>query len=198
MSRAGRRRAASEMTAEAMTSDERAEAVLGELFSAEAANVYAVLDGASVPGLVPRLYDARPEFECLYRGELEPDIAEVAPYLVRLDPDEEFADWVVREDWGRHWGVFAASDEDLPGLCRHLRTLLTVYDPEGRPLLFRYYDPRVLRLYLPTCNQQELQTVFGPVVSYLLEDEDPKNLLRFQFMGGTLRQERHALEEEEG
>jgi hypothetical protein len=32
-------------------------------------------------------------------------------------------------------------------------------------LLFRYYDPRVLRVYLPSCRPSELETVFGPVVS---------------------------------
>lgn len=181
-----------------MTAEERAEAVLDALFSEEAANVYAVLDGASVEGLVPRLYDARPEFECLYRGELEPDMAEVAPYLVRLDPEAEFAEWVVREGWGRHWGVFAAADADLRDVRRHLRTLLTVYDPAGRPLLFRYYDPRVLRLYLPTCTAEELRTVFGPLSCFLAEDGDPGTLLRFQLAGDALRREELRLDDGAG
>lgn len=174
--------------------EELAQSVSERLFAEEAANVYAVLDGASVPALLDQLYELEPEHECLYRGELEPDLAEVAPYLVCLEPDAEFTRWLLAEGWGRHWGVFLSSDADLRALRRHLRTFLVVYDPEGRPLYFRYYDPRVLRVYMPTCNAEELQTVFGPVVSYLLEDEDPRALLRFQFMGGTLRRERHALD----
>lgn len=177
-----------------MINEALAQSVSERLFAEEAANVYAVLDGASVPNLLDQLYELEPEHECLYRGELQPDVAEVAPYLVCLEPDSEFTRWLVAEGWGRHWGVFVSSDADLRALRRHFRTFLVVYDPEGKPLYFRYYDPRVLRLYMPTCNEQELQTVFGPVVSYLLEDEDPKQLLRFQFMGGTLRQERHALD----
>ena len=181
-----------------MITEEHAQSVNDRLFAEEAANVYAVLDGASVPDLLTQLYELEPEFECLYRGELEPDVAEVAPYLVCLDPDSEFTRWLLSEGWGQHWGVFAASDADMRALRRHFRTFLIVYDPDGKPLYFRYYDPRVLRLYLPTCNDAELQTVFGPVVSYLLEDEDPKRLLRFQFMGGTLRQERHGVGGDEG
>src|SRR3712207_9549205 len=115
-----------------MTTEGIADAVFGEVFSGEAEHVYAVLDGASVPGLVPRLYDEQPEFVCLYRGELAPDMAEVAPYLVRLDPDAPFTQWVVEEGWGKHWGVFAASDAGLRELRQHLRTFLVVYTQDGK------------------------------------------------------------------
>src|SRR5689334_3416011 len=65
---------------------------------------FAVLDGAWIPDLVDQLYgENKPEFVCLYRGELEPDIAEVAPYLVRLERDAPFTDWLLTEGWGRHW-----------------------------------------------------------------------------------------------
>jgi hypothetical protein len=172
-------------------------AALGrELFSDEGLNVYAVLDGASVPDLLPRLYELQPEHECLYRGELAPDMAEVAPYVVRLDPDSEFAVWVLDNGWGKHWGVFSASEEDLRTVHRHLRKLLTVYDAEGKPMLFRYYDPRVLRLYLPTCNAEELATVFGPLLCYALEGEDAATLLRFRLQDGELRPESRPLDPE--
>lgn len=174
-----------------MKREELSEAVGRQLFAEEgAANVYAVLDGASVPGLLERLYTLEPEFECLYRGELEPDMAEVAPYLVCLRPDAEFTAWLLAEGWGRSWGVFVASEADMRAVRRHLRAFLVVYGPDGRPLYFRYYDPRVLRLYLPTCEPAELSTVFGPVGAYVLEGEAPDTLLRFQFADGRLlRQE---------
>ncbi len=31
------------------------------------------------------------------------------------------------------------------------------------PLVFRYYDPRVLRVYLPTCSPAEFARFFGPI-----------------------------------
>jgi hypothetical protein len=143
-------------------------------------HTYAILDGASIPDLLDKLYaDPRPEFVCLYRGELEPDMAEVAPYLVRLKPDEPFAKWVTAEGWGRHWGIFALSKADLKTVRKHFRTFLMVKDPDGKKLYFRYYDPRVFRVYLPTCNKAETATVFGPVGHYIFEDENPGKLLRF-------------------
>jgi hypothetical protein len=45
---------------------------------------------------------------------------------------------------------------------------------------FRFYDPRVLRIFLPTCNAQEVFQFFGPVVnSYLAENDDANILLQF-------------------
>ena len=65
-----------------------------------------------------------------------------------------------------------------------------MHDPTGKPLLFRYYDPRVLRVYLPTCNAEELKTLFGPVQAYIMEDESGAAMLRFRLKNGTWRNSR--------
>ena len=119
------------------------------------ANVYAVLDGASIPDLLEKLYKWKPEHICLYRGELAPDLAEVAPYLVRLEQNGLFTEWVITQGWGHHWGIFAISEEGITTLRKHFRTILMVEDPRGKPVYFRYYDPRVLRCYLPSCHPDE-------------------------------------------
>lgn len=161
-----------------------------ELFSDETRSVYAVLDGASVPGLLTKLSEQQPDYFCLYRGELPPDMAEVAPYLVHLQINTEFVRWITVEGWGKSWGIFALSGSDLKTMRQHFRGFLTVYDPNTRPMLFRYYDPRVLRRYLPTCTSEELAAIFGPVDSYLLEDEAGEGMLRFQVRAGALKSER--------
>jgi hypothetical protein len=157
-----------------------------KLFADDTRSVYAVLDGASIPELLGRLRQYQPEYICLYRGELPQDMAQVAPYLVHLQIDTDFTGWVTDEGWGKHWGIFALSRLDFSVLRQHFRNFLTVYDPDFKPLLFRYYDPRVLRTYLPTCNSEELATVFGPVDSYLLEDEHGESMLSFQAISGRL------------
>ena len=168
-----------------------------QLFAEPAGNLFAVLDGASVADLREKLHLHRPEHECLFDGELEPDMAQVAPYLVRLEPNTEFSDWLIGQGWGKHWGVFAVASADLRALYQHFRKFLIVYGPDGQPLRFRYYDPRVLRIYLPTCNAEELRIVFGPVAAYLLEGEEPDTLLRFRMTGGALRQDERRLERKE-
>ena len=133
---------------------------------------YAVIDGASCEALLEKLDELRPEHVCLYAGKIEPDVAETAPYLVHLEPGAEFTGWVIDEGWGNHWGIFVHSAADLRALRKHFRSLLLVRDPAGHTLYFRYYDPRVFLVYLPTCNAHELATVFGPVQSYEIEEGD--------------------------
>lgn len=172
------------------------QAVSDKLFENEELNVFVVLDGASVPDLLQQLAEQQPEHVCLYRGELEPDMAEVAPYLVKLEADSDFTDWLIEKGWGNHWGIFVISSESLSALRRHFRKFLIVYDPDNKPVYFRYYDPRVLRTYLPTCHDGELAMIFGQIDSYLLEDADKDVALRFRNASGSLKQEKLALTQE--
>jgi hypothetical protein len=169
------------------------EAVGGFLFGDPGEGVFAVLDGASVPGLLEKLHALKPEYECLYRGELAPDMAEVAPYLVRLERRSEMTSWILEQGWGKHWGIFAVSQADLRAMRQHFRRFLVVHDYTGKPMCFRFYDPRVLRTYLPTCNGEELAAFFGPVERYLQEDEDGGVLLRFRLASGALAASKEPL-----
>ncbi len=153
--------------------------VLQSLFADPNSSVFAVLDGASVPDLLQVLFQSKPEHFCLYIGKIEPDVAETAPYLVRLQQGVDFTEWVVREGWGKHWGIFAAADVPLPSLRHHFRRFLRVKSEEGKALYFRYYDPRVLRVYLPTCNENELELLFGPVQRYFVEGENRATMIEY-------------------
>jgi hypothetical protein len=163
------------------------------LFSQEESNLYAILDGASVPELLPKLDECQPDCYCLFANNLEPDMAEVAPYLIQLEPEVEFTDWVIEQGWGKHWGIFASSQADIRAMRQHFRSILVVYDSNYRALRFRYYDPRVMKLYLPTCNPKELGTIFGPVDYYMFETEEPNILLRCRLSESRLVQERIEL-----
>jgi hypothetical protein len=149
------------------------------LFAGEDESAYAVLDGASIPDLLPNMLAAPEEHACLYRGELEPDLAEVAPYLVKLRQESSFTEWILSEGWGNHWGIFAVSQIGLEALRRHFRHFLRVKDPAGKVLYFRFYDPRVLRVYLPTCKRTEIKTVYGPISRYIAEDGKAGDALIF-------------------
>lgn len=149
--------------------------------------IYAVLDGASIPDLRTKLYQMRPEHVCLYRGELKPDMQEVAPYLVRMVQNTEFSDWVISEGWGNNWGIFVQSRYSLAEVRKHLRSFLTVHTEDGKPMLFRFYDPRVLRSFLPTCSDEELKNFFGVVLNFAVEDEKPNILLNYYLPNGHFK-----------
>lgn len=168
-------------------------ALMQHLFADPSVGTFAVLDGASVPGLLKKFAEENPEQTCLYRGELKPDLAEAAPYLVRLVAGSPFARWVVEHGWDNHWGIFVRTAVDLPTLRRHFRNFLMVMSPEGKRLYFRFYDPRVFRVYLPTCNRDETKIIFGPVTSYLMSGSESGTLVAYSAPKGLPAGETVAL-----
>jgi hypothetical protein len=159
------------------------------IFAKNDTTVFALIDGAAAPKVVKSLYEKNPEFCCLYPGELKPDMAAVAPYLVRLEPEKDFTELLLQQGWGTHWGLLASSAADLRNLRDHFREFHKVELPDQRTVIFRYYDPRVLRIFLPVCNQPELAQFFGPVQTFFVEGETPDSGVRFLFTGQALKSE---------
>ena len=159
---------------------------LEKLLFSERINVFAVLDGASIPGLRDKFFEMRPPHHCLIRGDLEPDMQEVSPYVVGLIPGTPFVDWVLEECFGKHWGIFAQSRRSLKEMRFQFRRLLTVMNEAGDPMIFRFYAPRVLNRFLPTCNPEELETFFGSVENYLTEDMEKNLMVRYSRADGEL------------
>lgn len=141
--------------------------------------LYAVLDGASDRSVVESVYTLHPPFECLYSGDLAPDLAECAPYLVEVKPGHAFTGWLMESCWGKSRGIYIEAECDIRQMRKHLRSLLLVQDPDGKTLYFRFYDPRVLRVFLPTCTPDEQSRIFGPARWIAMEDESPDRLLKF-------------------
>lgn len=142
-------------------------------------SVYVILDAASIPGLPQRLAAAPEESACLYRGELGTDLLETAPYLVKLRAEGPIARWFADEGWGKNCGILVVTTLGFEAVRRHFRGFLRVRDYTGKILYFRYYDPRVLRVYLPTCNSSDIATVFGGLKRYICEGEIPNEALEF-------------------
>lgn len=134
--------------------------------------LYAIVDGARSPSLVRLIARSTLAHACLYDGPLSRARRESAPHLVALHPHAPAAHALLERGWGRSALVGLLAGPDLAHTRRHLRRFLRVRDGLGRRLLFRFYDPRVLRVYLPTCRADELTLLFGPIHSFFVEDEE--------------------------
>jgi len=157
-------------------------------------NVWMIVDGARTVDVFRFLLACHLEYACLYSGPLTPDLEIAAPYLVQLDHGYRDTHRLIRQAWGNSWGVFLRSETSLKKLRRHLREFLVVRDPKGTRMVFRYYDPRVLRVYLPTCVTAELRTVFGPIECFWTEAENAEKMLEFCFRERELEQKAIALD----
>jgi hypothetical protein len=160
-------------------------------------NIWMILDGARTIDIFRMLLACHLEYASLYSGQLTPELEIAAPYLVQLDHGYRDTHQFIQRAWGNSWGVFLRSDTSLKKLRRHLREFLVVRDERGNRLLFRYYDPRVLMVYLPTCTSSELRTVFGPIECFWTEGPDTGGLNEFWLQNAGLRLRRFAVAERE-
>jgi hypothetical protein len=154
-------------------------AVLGALGEV-AGPLFALLDAARDPRVLQVLRRSGERHQSLYEGAKGDELAEFAPYLVELPPVSPLRVVLVSEGWGRGWGVYLSCPLPYAEVRKHFRRFLLVKSAEdGRTLYFRFYDPRVLRLFLPTCSPTEVSEFFGPIREFLLEGADPATMLRF-------------------
>ena len=149
-------------------------------------NIWMILDFARDRRIYSDLLNSHLVYSCLYSGDIPFELEVSAPHLVQLEYEDKATRSLLQRSWGRSWGTFLRCDTRMERLRRHLRTLLVVKSWSGERMLFRYYDPRVLRVYLPTCTSDELKTVFGPVQEYFAESDSGESLTRFQVKPGKL------------
>ncbi|UQS17710.1 DUF4123 domain-containing protein [Pseudomonas sp. HS6] len=141
------------------------ETLLETLWSNADEQVYWLVDGAQDPAISHRIRHGSLKFWSLYSGQLTPRLRAAAPYLVQLVPGHPQTLELLARGWGRAWGILLSVPVSLTmaKLRRHLKKHLQVRTEDGTLLMFRFYDPRVLSIYLPTCTQKELAAFFGPI-----------------------------------
>lgn len=177
-----------EDTSEAPAGDAFVESLLSRLREhATTGQLFALLDSAREERVLRLLRTAVDEHESLYEGLTAETMADGAPYLVRLREGSRLLPWLVREGWGRSWGIALTTRATLKDLRAHFRRLLTATREDGgRPMYFRFYDPRVLRAFLPLATPRQTEQLFGPVDRFLVESDKADELHVFKQQGGTL------------
>jgi hypothetical protein len=154
--------------------------------------MYMLLDTARDQRIYPRLteFGGSVQARSLYQGDIGESLANVSPYLLSLPEDEQESCWFAEAGFGQSWGLFVTTLVGLDDLRGHLRKFNIVYREDGAPLVFRFYDPRVLRRFLPLCTTEELRRFFGPIETFLTETAEADALIRFTFRAGELMQTR--------
>jgi hypothetical protein len=151
---------------------------------------YLLLDGARLEHSLGQGQELNTHHRSLYRGEMEPEIEAAGPFLFTFPHNDEFKSWYTNDSIGDHWGIIVMAPISFEELYRHFRRFLTVHAENGQKLYFRFYDPRVLRVFLPTCDSAQLSDFFGSIKYFFAEDEDPQTMLRFSLQNRILVTER--------
>lgn len=159
---------------------------------------FAVVDGAVLDGLLTPLYAlGRNRFTCLLAGGADPDVAHVAPYLVELDPEAAVLDFLETRA-ALPWGYFLASALPLRQLHLHLRPYSVARGPAGEELVFRFWDPRVLRSMGAIFSSSQSEAFMQGVDAIYLTAADGFERVDWDDSCGRLRFSRAGEREEEG
>jgi hypothetical protein len=144
--------------------------------------VYVILGGARDKQIERILREGSLRSVCLIEGRLIYSLAVVAPYIVRLEQGHPQTFEIIQKGWGNSWGIFATAypPASFLGIRQNCKKIAKVNLPDNKQVFFRYYDPRVMRPYLPTCTADEAKQVFGDISEYIMEGEAPGTMHRFK------------------
>ena len=129
--------------------------------------IYAVIDGSHAKDLLTRLSDYPLRYSCLYNVPIQEDLRAFSPYLVELSEASEdpFKKWLkTLGEGGAPWGLYLFSKSDFQKLRQHLRKYTYAKIPtEEKPVMFRYYDPRVFWKVIDILEDSQLYKLLEPI-----------------------------------
>lgn len=126
---------------------------------------YLLVDAAQIDELMVQLYqlESLPEFDWLFANTPYSELKELGPVLVRAEQGAK-----LRQHFEDYWSLTAgwifSSSEPMDSLVQHFRSVIHVNCAEAT-LLFRYYDPRIFRIWLENASSADLDSFMGPAAS---------------------------------
>ena len=148
-----------------------------------------LLDGARMEQSLETAKKLNPIFDSLYRGRSEEELDAVAPYLFSFPPNSDFSTWIFENGWGSSWGLIVSTKINFEDCWKHFRKFLIIKTEEGQELYFRFYDPRVLKVFLPTCDEQQIMEFFGPIEKFIVEGDNKESAIEFTHQNGIVKQQ---------
>lgn len=143
-------------------------------------NLYAIVDSARNDDVFKYFLTDNITYQSLFQGKMDVKFFGVSGFLVECKKDSILFNWLTNDAWGTSCCVFLISKDPFEEILKHFQKFNRVYLEDDDVVYFRFYDPRVLRVYLPTCNNMEIKTFFGEIESFFMEAEKPYVLIEFQ------------------
>jgi hypothetical protein len=143
-------------------------------------NLYAIVDSARNEEIYKYFLTDNITYRSLFQGKMDVKLFGVSGFLVKCRKDSIVFNWLTTEALGDSCSIFFITKAHFEEVFRHLQKFNRVYLEDDDIVYFRYYDPRILRLYLPSCNNKEIRAFFGEIESFFMESENPDILTEFQ------------------
>lgn len=151
------------------------ESIFEILFNNEDGACFALLDAARLQHLPQILASTDLEYRCLFQGDAESELEDVAPWLVKLSPNDKFTRRLLTGPntkwgfWGHDAAVFLRSHSDLLTVRKSFRRLTRLYDPGvGRWFYFRFYAAPTMRDMISGMEASRLHHFFDSAIRFIV------------------------------
>jgi len=126
--------------------------------------LWAIIDGANWPEIQHELEAHDPPHACLY-STLDEENRAMAPWLVKLDPDNPVTERFKEQDQINHSGIVFSSNQPIKALREHFRLFTMLWTPadDKSPIYYRFYDPRVLLDSLHILDDWKIGRLLQPI-----------------------------------
>ncbi|MDO5604132.1 MAG: DUF4123 domain-containing protein [Paracoccus sp. (in: a-proteobacteria)] len=117
-------------------------------------------------------------------GKAARELADIAPYIVLLDPRKRFTRRLFRYDpdlpeqmtsmhlWHREPGIYIRTRLSMDALWRHFRRFIRVGEDHGAWFVLRFYDPNVVLDMASHLSQANKQRFFIPDIEVIALRKD--------------------------
>lgn len=122
---------------------------------------YALMDCALDSTIYPTIQASGCPNQKLYGESWQSGLADIAPHVVELTSSAKFSTELLTWDWYGNWGYFVQSTTSLSDLAQSFADLTTAKLSSGEEVFFRFFDPRVIRVFLAQASKNDLQSVFA-------------------------------------
>jgi hypothetical protein len=142
--------------------------------------LYAIVDSARNEEVFRHFLTGNVIYRSLYEGTMDEQSWRVSGFLVDCNKDSTLFQWITTNAWGESGCIFFTSHASFNTIFKHFQKFNRVYLENDEVVFFRYYDPRVLRIYLPTCTRNEIETFFGEIKNFFIESENQGEIRVFR------------------
>jgi hypothetical protein len=139
---------------------------------------YYIIDAASDFIEIDDLIKTYGPSVCVLKSNYDGQFIDVGPHL--FDSSVKLDELLMNTQWGKGSFISLSFSRERMNLIHLLRNNSEIVTEQDEVMFFRYYDPRILRIFLPVFDTQQIKEFFGSVDEFMCEDEDPAFGLIFQ------------------
>lgn len=150
--------------------------------------IFVILDFAKKQYQVDNVKKVCNCIRSLYNDSSFKCLQEVGPYLLSISSRNRFYSFLGNKVDRRLLGLMIISKAGFDNCWKHFRKFLLVKTEDGQELYFRFYDPHVLKIFLPTCDEKQIIEFFGPVEKFIVEGDNGEEAIEFSHQNGVLKQ----------